>query len=142
MAFKGLCQLRLERRTAARSAKAAIPCRATGAACNLRKLRRIESAELIAVELAIRSERNMVDVEIESHADCIGGDQILDIARLIELDLRITGTGRERPEHDRGTASLPPDQFGNRVNLLCRESDHGRTARQPRELFLAGEGQL
>ena len=31
----------------------------------------------------------MIDVEIEPHADGVGGDQIIHVARLVERDLRV-----------------------------------------------------
>ena len=34
----------------------------------------------------------MIDIEIQSHTDRIGRDQIIDVARLENLDLRVSGT--------------------------------------------------
>ena len=98
----------------------------------------IELAELIAVELAVGGKGDVIDVEIEPHADGIGRHQIIDVARLIELDLGVAGARRQRAEHHGGAAALAADQFGDGVNLLGREGDDGGAARQPRELLLAG----
>ena len=98
----------------------------------------IELAELIAVELAVGGKGDVIDVEIEAHADGVGRDQIIDVAGLIERDLRVARARRERAEHHRGAAALAADQFGDGVNFVGRKRDDGRAARQPRELLLAG----
>ena len=122
--------------------KRAVAGGAAGAAGDLRQLGRIELAELIAVELAVGGEGDVIDVEIEPHADGVGGDQIIDVAGLIERDLGVAGARRERAEHHRGAAALAADQLGDGVDLVGREGDDGGAARQPRHLLLAGEGEL
>ena len=92
---------------------------------DLRELGRVELAELVAVELAVGGERDVIDVEIEPHADRVGRDQIVDVAGLIERDLRVARARRQRAEHDRGAAALAADQFGDRVDFLGREGDDG-----------------
>ena len=87
VAFERLHQLGLERRAAAGGAEGAVAGGAAGAAGDLGELGRIELAELVAVELAVGGERDVIDVEIEAHADGVGGDQVVDVAR----------TGRARP---------------------------------------------
>ena len=84
--------------------------------------------ELIAVEFAVLGEGDMVNVEIEAHADRVGGDQIVDIAGLVELDLGIAGARAERAQHDRGATALAPHQLGDGVNLVGREGDNRRAA--------------
>jgi hypothetical protein len=37
----------------------------------------------------------VIDVEVEAHADRIGRDQEIDVARLIEGDLRVAGARRQ-----------------------------------------------
>ena len=106
------------------------------------ELGRAELAELIAVELAVGREGDVIDVEIETHADGISRHQKVDIAGLIKRDLRIARARRQGAEHDRGAAALAADQFGDRINFLGREGDDRRAARQPREFFLAREGEL
>ena len=80
----------------------------------------------------------MIDVEVEPHADGVGGDEVIDVARLIERDLRVPGARRERAEHDGGAAALAADQFGDGVNFIRGESDNRRAARQARQFLLAG----
>ncbi len=82
-------QFRLERRAASRRAKGAVARGAAGAARDLRELRRVEPAELIAVIFAVGGKRDVIDVEVQPHADGVGGDEIIDVAVLEHLDLRI-----------------------------------------------------
>jgi hypothetical protein len=89
---------------------------------------------LVAVELAVLGEGDVVDVEIEAHADRIGGDEVVDIARLVERHLRVAGaraTARRAPPR---AAALAADQFGDGVDLVGREGDDGR-ARGRRVIF-------
>ena len=102
------------------------------------ELGRIEFAELVTVEFTVGGKCDVIDVEIEPHADGVGGDQIIHIARLIERDLRVARARRERAQHHRGAAALAADQFGDGVNFFRREGDDGRARRQPGELLLAG----
>jgi methionine aminopeptidase len=101
-----------------------------------------EVAELVAVELAVLREGDVVDIEIEAHADGVGGDQVVDVAGLVERDLRVAGARAERPEHDRRAAALAADQLGDGVDLVGREGDDGRAARQARQLLRTGIGEM
>src|SRR5436305_751024 len=105
MTFELMNQIVVERRTAARGAKGAVALGAAGAAGNLRHFGGIELTKLVTIELAVGRESNMVDVEIEPHADGVGGDEVVDVAGLIELDLGVAGAGRQRAKHDRGAAA-------------------------------------
>jgi hypothetical protein len=134
-------EFRLERRAAAGGAKGAVAGGAAGAAGDLCEFRRIEPAELIAVILAVGGKRDVIDVEVEPHADRVGGDQVVDIAVLKHLDLRVAGARRERTEHDRGAAMLAADQLGDGVDFIGRERDDRGAARLPRDLAVAGEFQ-
>ena len=140
--FQRLDQFGLERRAAAAGAEGAVAGGAAGAAGDLGEFGRIELAELVAVEFAVGGKGDVIDVEIEPHADGVGRHQVIDLARLIELDLGIARARRQRAEHHRGAAALAADQFGDGVNFLGRKRDDGGTARQPRELLLAGESEL
>jgi hypothetical protein len=84
----------------------------------------------------------VIDVEIEAHADGVGGNEIFDVARLIELDLGVARARGERAEHHGGAAALAADQLGDRIDLFDGERDHGGAAGQPRDLLFAGEGEL
>src|SRR6185295_3915815 len=50
----------------------------------------------VAVELAIGGEGDVIDIEIEPHADGVGGDQVVDVAGLVERDLGVAGARRWR----------------------------------------------
>ena len=84
----------------------------------------------------------MIDVEVQAHADGVGGDEIIDVAVLEHLDLRIAGAWAERAQHDRRTAMLAADQFGDGVDFVGRERDDCCTSRLARDLAVAGEFEL
>ena len=142
MAFERLHEFSLERRASAGGAEGAVAGGAAGAAGDLRELGRIELSELIAVELAVGGKRDMIDVEIEPHADGVGGDKVFDVPRLVEVDLRIARARAQRSQHHGGAATLTADQFGDRVDLLHRERHDGGAAGKPSDLLFAGEGKL
>ena len=139
MPFQRLHQLGLERRASPGGAEGAVARGTAGTAGDLRKLSRIELAKLIAVELAVGSKRHMVDVEIESHSDGVGGHNIFDIAGLVQRDLGIAGARRQRAQDHRSAAALAADQLGNRIDLLGRKRDDRRSSRKPRDLLFARE---
>ena len=93
-----------------------------------------------AVEFAIGGERNVIDVQIEPHADGVGGDDVIDLARLIERHLRVARARTERAQNDRRAAPLATDELGDGVDLLGGERDDGAAPRQAGNLALAGEG--
>ena len=103
-------------------------CGAAGAAGDLREFGRIELAELVAVEFAVGGKRDVIDIEIEAHADGVGGDEVVDVAGLVERDLGVARARRQRAEHHRGAAALAADQFGDGVDLVGRERDDGASA--------------
>ena len=84
----------------------------------------------------------MIDVEIEPHADGVGRDEIIDVAVLEHLHLRVAGAGRERSQHHGGAAVLALDQFGDGVDFVGRERDDRGAPRLPRDLAVAGKFQL
>src|SRR6187551_2297106 len=96
VAFKRLHQFGLERITAAGGTERSVARRAAGTTGDLRKLARIELAELVAVELAVGGKGDVVDIEVEAHADGIGCYQVVDVARLVEGDLRVARARRKR----------------------------------------------
>jgi hypothetical protein len=59
---------------------------------------------MVSVEFPVRGEGDVIDVEVEPHADRVGRDEIIDIAGLVERDLGIAGPRRERPS----TTAAPP----------------------------------
>ena len=68
--------------------------------------------------------------------------RIVDIAGLVERDLRVAGAWAERAQHHRRAAALAADQLGDGVDLVGREGDDGAAAWQPRELLRAGIGKV
>ena len=102
MTFERLGKFGLERRTTPRRAERAVAIGAAGTAGNLRQLGRVETAKLKAVEFSIRRKRDVVDIEIEPHADGIGGDEIIDVAVLEHAvrddDVRAVAQTRESIE--------------------------------------------
>ena len=142
MSLERLDEFRLERRTTPRGSEGSIARRTAGAAGDLGELHRVQPAELIAVELAIGSKGDVLDIEIQAHADGVGRDQVVDVARLVHFDLGVAGARRQCPEHDRRAAALAPDQFGDGIDLVGGEGDDGGPPRQAGDLALAGEGQV
>ena len=104
VAFQRLHQFRLERVAAAGGAEGAVARRPPGAAGDLRQFGRIELAELVAVELAVAGEGDVIDVEIEPHADGVGGDEVIDIAGLVKRDLGVARARHSAPS----TTAAPP----------------------------------
>ena len=64
-------------------AKAAIFDMTPRAPCNLRQFLRIERAHAIAVKFRRRGKGDVIDIQIQPHADGIGGHQIIHLAILI-----------------------------------------------------------
>ena len=87
------------------------------------ELGRRQLAVVLAVELARAGECDVIDVEVETHADGIGGDEEIDVAGLIERDLGVARARAERAQHHRRAAALTADQLGDGVDLAGREGD-------------------
>ena len=126
---------------ARRDAERAVAHVAAGAAGDLAELGGGQLAILVAVIFAVGGEGDVVEVEVEAHADRVGRDEEVDVAVLIDLDLLVARARAERAEHDRRAAALAADQLADRVDLVGREGDDRRALRQPRELLLAGIGE-
>ncbi len=137
MALERHHELFLEGRGIAGDAEGAVVHVAAGAAGDLAELGGRQRPGLVAVELAVVGEGDVVDVEIEAHADGVGGDEEIDVAVLVHVDLRVAGAGRERAHHHRRAAALAADQFGDGIDLARREGDDGRARRLARNLLAA-----
>ena len=61
---------------------------------------------------------HMRDIKVQPHANRIGGDQIIDLAVLIHLDLRIARARAKRPHHHRSTTLLAANKLGDLINIL------------------------
>ena len=134
-------QLLVEGRAASRRAEGAVAHMAAGAAGDLAEFGRRQAAMVPAVEFPVGGEGDVIDVEIEAHADGVGRDDVVDVAVLKEIDLGVAGARRERAEHHRRAAALALDPFGDRVDLLGRKGDDGAARRQARDFLVAGETQ-
>ena len=142
VALQPLHQLGLERRAAAGGAEGAVREVAPRAPRDLAHLGGRELAEAGAVVLPVGRERDVIDVEIEAHPDRVGGHEVVDVARLVHLDLGVAGPRRQGAEHHRGAPALAADQLGDRVDLLGRERHDGGAPGQPRQPLLPREGEL
>ena len=111
---------------------------APGASGDLRHFRGGEPPLAPPVKLGERRESHVIEIEVQSHPDRIGGDDVIDLARLEQRDLLIAGLGRKRPHHHRRAAAEPSQRLGHGVDLLDREGDHGRALGQARQLAHPG----
>ncbi len=141
MAFEGADKFVVEGIDAARHAERAVAHVPAGPAGDLAKLGRAQLAELKAVELPVRREGDVIDVEVEPHADRVGGDEEIDVARLEQLDLGVPGARTERAEDDGGAAALAPDQLGDGVNLVAGEGHRRRPPGEPGDLLRSRPGE-
>ena len=94
VALQSLHQFGLERVAAAGGAEGTVADGTSRPPGNLAEFSGIELAELVAVELAVGGKSDVVDVEVEPHADRVGRDQIIDVAVLVERDLRVSRARR------------------------------------------------
>jgi hypothetical protein len=100
-----------------------------------------QAAQGPPVEFGELGEGDVVDIHVQAHADRVGGHEIVDVARLVERDLRVARARGQRAEHQRATAALAAHEFGDRIDLGGRERHRRRAARQARDLARAGVGQ-
>ena len=83
----------------------------------------------------------MVEIEVQPHADRVGGDEEVDVAILVNFYLLVARARAERPEHHGGAAALAADQLADGVDLVGREGDDRRALRQARQLLLPRVGE-
>ena len=132
----------LERRAVARLAKFPIGPETSGAPCNLSALGIGQPAMPAPVKFGAGCKGDTLDIEIKPHADGIRGDQIVDLSRLVERDLRVSGARAKRAHDNRRAAFLALQQLANGVDLLGREGDDSRALGQFGDLGRAGIVQL
>ena len=84
----------------------------------------------------------MSNIEIQAHADCVRGDEIVNLAAFVHGDLGIAGARGQRAHDHRCSTLLTPNQFRDRVHVLDREPDDRGSMRQSADLLRArvGEG--
>ena len=111
---------------AAGHAERAVAHVAAGAAGDLAELGGGQLAVLVAVIFAVGGEGDVVEVEVQPHADGVGRDQEIDVAGLVDLDLLVARARAERAEHDGRAAALAADQLGDGVDLVGGEGDDRR----------------
>ena len=93
---------------------------------DLRDLVGPQGTRALAVELPEVRERHVVDVEVQPHADGVGGHQVVHLARLVEADLRVAGARAQGAENEGHAADFPPHGLGDAVELGQGEDDDGR----------------
>ena len=123
--FNALDNFFVKRLALTRLAEMAVAGEATGAAGDLGDFVGPQIAPRMAIELAPRGERDVIDIHVEAHADGVCRDQEIHLAALIELDLGIARAGAERAHHHGRAAAMATQQFGDRVNFLGRKRDDG-----------------
>ena len=99
---------------------------------------RVKRAHPAAVEFRGGGKGDVLDVEVEAHADGVGGHQIVHVAVLVERHLRIPRPGAEGTHHHGAAALLAADQFRDGIDVLDREADDGRPRRHPADLLRPG----
>ena len=135
MAFDRGDEILVHVRAVARHAEGSVLAEPAGPTGDLADFLAVKPARAPAVELAQAGEGDMVDVHVEAHADRVGGDEEIDFARLKEIDLRVSGSGRQRTHHHRRAAALAANEFGDGVDGVGREGDDRAAPRQARQLL-------
>ncbi len=80
----------------------------------------------------------MRDIEVESHTDGIGGDDVVHFARLEEFHLPVAGFGRQCPHHHCRAAAEAAQHVGHRIDLFRTECDDGAARRKAGKLGGSG----
>ena len=139
--FQRLNQILVERRAAPGAPKGSVVHVPARAPRDLPEFRAGQATKAPSVEFAIGGEGDVIDVQVQTHADRVRGDNVIDVAVLIEINLGVTGFWAERANHHRRAAPLALDPLGDGVDFLRRKGDDGASRRQPRYLALASIGQ-
>ena len=141
MVLKLFNKIGIERRAAAGRAEGSVAEMAARTAGDLTEFGGYQTAMLPAVELPVGREGDMIDIEIEPHADSVGRNDIIDDAILEHIDLGVAGSRRQRAEDDRRAAALAPDPFRDRINILGGKGDDRAAPGQAGHFLVAGETQ-
>ena len=84
----------------------------------------------------------MIDIEVQSHPDGIRGDQIVNVAILIHLDLSVSRPWAKRPHHHSRPTLLTAEQFGDGIDIIHRKPDDGRSGLHAADLLRTTIDQL
>ena len=141
MRFDRFDDFPVERNLLGGSAEGAVIHVPPGAAGDLSNFGSGQPPRAAPVEFADPGEGDMVEIHVETHADRVSRDEIVNLAGLEHPDLRVARPRAQRAENYRSAAPLPADQLGKREHVRNGEGDDRATRRQPRHLFVAGIGQ-
>ena len=111
--------------TIRRFAERAVIAEAARAACDLGEFVCAQEPALAAVKFSATGEGNVADIEVKAHADGVGGDDVVDLAGLVEIYLGVARARAERAHDDGASAALALQQLGYCVDLLRGEGDDG-----------------
>ena len=115
--LQALDEIGRERFRAIGDAERAVVQVTTGAAGNLRQFGRRKIAIDLTVEFAGGGEGDMVDVEVEAHANSVSGDEKIHFAGLEKRDLGVARARAECADDNGGTAALAAKGFCQLVDL-------------------------
>ena len=84
----------------------------------------------------------MVDIQIEPHADGVGGDEEIYVTILVELDLGVACAGAKRAHDNSSAAFLALEKLGDGINVFDRKADDGGARLHTADLFGASVDKL
>ena len=105
------------------SAESSVALVATGTPGDLGHFRWKQPPHPHPVEFGEACKGDVVDVEIEAHADRIGGDDVIDLSVLEQFDLAVARLRAQRAHHHRRAAAKPPQHLGHGIDLFGTEGD-------------------
>ena len=94
------------------------------------------------VEFRRAGKGDMIDIQVQPHADGIRRHQVIHVTVLIKCHLRVPRPRAQRAHHHRRAALLPPDQLRQRIDAVDGKRDDRRAWRHPADLAAAGIGKL
>ena len=125
----------VQRRGVAGDAERAIGHAAPGPSGDLGQFVGGKGAHAPSVEFGERGESNVVDIEIQTHADGIRGHQIIHLAILIKRHLSVAGARGKCAHYHGSTTFLAADQFGDSIYIFNRKPDYCTSGWHPTYLF-------
>ncbi|MCY1172629.1 hypothetical protein D9M73_127680 [compost metagenome] len=122
-------------------AKGAVALMPPGAAGDLRHFGDAQATLAMAVEFVEAGKGDMRHIHVEPHADRVGRDQIIDLARLEHRHLRVARARGQSAHHHRRAAAQPPQHLRHRIDFFGAERDDRRAFGQAADLLGPGIGQ-